>query len=84
MILELEACIKKTGFISLRELATRFDTEPEVLVPMLDRLIEKGRIQEFDGSAPPPGAKCPATCSKCKGCGYNPDPAALRIYSPAD
>lgn len=65
---ELRDYLQRNGRASLMHMAYHFDTEPDALRGMLDRLIAKGRVQKL----PPAESPC-SGCSKC-------DQAQAEIY----
>ena len=72
MLSEIESYIESRKSASLRDISIHFRTEPAALEPMLEILLEKGRIRLL-----------PAACSygSCAGCaGACTDRAAMMIY----
>ena len=59
--------LRERGQASLRELAQRFNSEPEALRGMLDHWIRKGQVSRHTVDA---------SCGGCTQC----DPAATEIY----
>lgn len=53
---------------ALRDLAYRFDTDPEALRGMLEILERKGRARRLPGGTP-----CTGGCCRC-------DPASIEVY----
>ncbi|MBN2885903.1 MAG: FeoC-like transcriptional regulator [Chromatiaceae bacterium] len=53
---------------ALRDLAYRFETDPEALRGMLERLERKGRVRRL-----PSGTPCAGGCCSC-------DPASIELY----
>lgn len=65
---ELRDYLKTHKQAALLDMAHRFDTDPEALRGMLDRWVDKGRVEKL-----PAGSTCGDGCCKC-------DPATLEIY----
>lgn len=53
--------IRRRGQVSLQDLALHFDVEPDALRGMLERWIEKGKVERR--SANP---ACGSSCSQCQ------------------
>jgi len=58
MFSEITKLLKERGSMSIRELALALDMESAALIPMLELLEEKGRIQKID-------LPCGTGCSSC-------------------
>ncbi len=58
MFKEIEQLLLQHKRLSLRELCTHFDMQPDALTPMLELLERKGKV-EIDRSA------CDALCKGC-------------------
>jgi len=57
--------------VSLSDIATHFDTEPDAMRGMLKQWIRKGKVRKTDIQA-----DCSVGCSTCMSC----DAAAMEIY----
>lgn len=62
MLTAIQQCLREHGRLSLRELALHFSITPAALEPMLDRLVQKGRIRRIDAGCDTPCAGCTAAC----------------------
>jgi hypothetical protein len=69
IVTELSRYLQDTRRAGLRDLAHRFDADPEALRGMLSILERKGRVRK----APSAKAACSGGCCQC-------DPAAIEIY----
>jgi len=66
---QLRDYLKTNRRAALADMAIRFDTAPEALRPMLERLMAKGLVERL-----PQGTACGGGCCKC-------DIATVEIYS---
>ena len=64
---EIRDYLQSNGNVSLRDMACRFDIDPEALRGMLGQWVARGRVVRET-----PGAQC-GGCCKC-------DPLALEVY----
>lgn len=67
MLMELKAFLTERPCASLSQIARHLAAEPEAVRPMLDRWIEKGRVQRSTGPR----------CQGCASCGE----ADLEFYA---
>ncbi|AKJ65293.1 FeoC-like transcriptional regulator [Kiritimatiella glycovorans] len=58
MIRQVEQAIRDRGAVTREELARRFDMDAQALQPMLDRLVERGRIRRLTGGCVTGAARC--------------------------
>jgi hypothetical protein len=68
ILAELADYLARHRRAALLDLSCRFESSPEALRGMLERLERKGRVRRLAGGAP-----CAGTCGKC-------DPASLETY----
>ncbi len=68
MISEIQALLRDRGQLTLRQLSRHFNTTPEAMEPILQKLIEKGRVKT--------SMLCGGGCSGC-GCATAAD---LTLY----
>ena len=73
MLIEIRNLLEERRRMTLRDLALHFRTEPSVLEPMLDRLVERGRICRIEEAGGP-------LCGRCSGCSRR-DKAVQVIYA---
>jgi hypothetical protein len=66
ILAEVRDYVRRRGEVSLRDLAIRFDAEPDALRPMLAHWIRKGQLSRRAADA----------CGGCTQC----DPAGMEIY----
>jgi hypothetical protein len=74
MLKEIESLVRERGSVSLRDLAVHFESEPEALELMAERLVRKGRIRRIDAACEHRGARCRWCAVAC--CGAREEGAA--------
>lgn len=57
--MEIQELLEERKRMSLQELAAHFDSTPEAIEPMMDRLVRKGRVRVLDAEA------CGKSCKAC-------------------
>ena len=72
IVSELARYLRANRRAAVRDLAYRFDTEPDALRGMLDTLERKGRIRKLPTYTP-----CAGGCSHC-------DPSTIELYEWVD
>lgn len=65
---DLTRHLRTQGRAALRDLAHRFETDPEALRGMLEMLERKGWVRKLPGGTP-----CAGGCCSC-------DPASIELY----
>jgi|688.fasta_scaffold742785_2 hypothetical protein len=68
LLINLKHYVKNQRFVSLFDLTTRFDLEPDILRAMLQLLIRKGSVRQRHKTN-----HCGVKCLKC-------DPKVTEIY----
>lgn len=62
MLRDIKNLLAQRKEISLRDLATHFNTPPQAIEPIMEKLCRKGLAEKIIHQAPD------SPCSKCKGC----------------
>lgn len=68
ILADLKDYLRQNRRAALRDMALRFDVDPDAVRGMLDKWMQKGKVRKL-----PAGTACDNGCCKC-------DPMATEIY----
>lgn len=62
MLRDIQELLEDRRRMSLLEIAIHFDLEPETLEPMMDQLLERGRVRRVPAKPHRGCSGCPSAC----------------------